>query len=314
MMSLLKIPARTFASSATKCDVIKNVTILGGGLMGSGIAQVAAATEHNVTVVDKDADLLINSTNIISKSLTRVAKKKFQSDEQAGKKYVDDTMNRVKTSTDIEQAVANTDLVIEAVSENLALKKSLFSTIDAVAPKNAVFVSNSSSIPISDIAAATKRLDQFGGLHFFNPVPVMKLVELVRINETNDTTFNKLKAFSKKLGKTVVSCKDTSGFVVNRLLVPYLYEAVRMYERGDADFKDIDTAMKLGCGYPMGPFELIDVVGLDTMKFIYDDKDGWHTRNPDNPLFNPSPLLNKMVEEGKLGRKSGEGFYKYNKK
>ncbi|XP_048248932.1 hydroxyacyl-coenzyme A dehydrogenase, mitochondrial-like [Haliotis rufescens] len=176
--------------------------------------------------------------------------------------------------------------------------------------RHTIFTSNTSSIPITDIAASTQRRDRFGGLHYFNPVPMMKLLEVVRTSETNDETFNSLMEFGKAMGKVTVPCKDTAGFIVNRLLVPYMLEAVRLVERGDAAPRDIDVAMKLGAGYPMGPFELSDYVGLDTMKFILD---GWHEREPDHPLFKPSALLNKLVGEGKLGMKTGEGFYKHKK-
>merc|ERR1712179_508415 len=158
--------------------------------------------------------------------------------------------------------------------------------------------------------ATPNRLDRFGGLHFFNPVPVMKLLEVVKIPETSEETFQAMTNWGKAMGKATVTCKDTPGFIVNRLLVPYMMEAVRMVERGDATPQDVDTAMKLGAGYPMGPFELTDYVGLDTCKFIID---GWNEKYPDHPLFAPSPLLNKYVAEGKLGNKVGEGFYKTKK-
>ena len=165
------------------------------------------------------------------------------------------------------------------VTENLPLKKKLFSSYDKVAPAKTIFASNTSSLPIKDIALSTpERLDRFGGLHFFNPVPVMKLLEVIRIPETSDETNTAMMEWGKAMGKTCVSCKDTPGFIVNRLLVPNLMEAVRLVERGDASPKDVDTAMKLGAGWPMGPFELADYVGLDTTKFIID---GWHERYPD---------------------------------
>uniref|UniRef100_A0AC34REM8 Hydroxyacyl-CoA dehydrogenase n=1 Tax=Panagrolaimus sp. JU765 TaxID=591449 RepID=A0AC34REM8_9BILA len=168
---------------------------------------------------------------------------------------------------------------------------------------------NTSSLRLVDIGANLKYKDRFGGLHFFNPVPVMKLLEVVRFNETSDDTFNKLMEYGKSVGKVTVACKDTPGFIVNRLLVPYSFEAIKMAERGDASIKDIDTAMKLGAGYPMGPFELADYVGLDTMKFIMD---GWKETYPNDPTFQTCDSLNKLVSEGKLGRKTGEGFFKYN--
>merc|ERR1719189_3443525 len=178
-------------------------------------------------------------------------------------------MSRLSITTTADDALKTADLVVEGVTENLELKQKLFTNFDILAPPHTIFASNTSSLSISDIASATPtRKDKFGGLHFFNPVPVMKLLEVVRIPETSDETFNAMKEWGKNMKKVTVDCKDTPGFVVNRLLVPYLMEAIRMLERGDASAKDIDTAMKLGAGHPMGPFELADYVGLDTNKFI----------------------------------------------
>lgn len=279
--------------------------------MGSGIAQVAAASGHKVTVIDQSQEIIDKASASIQKSLGRVVKKKFPDDPKAQQTYVADVMSHLSLQTDAVEAVKSADLVVEAIVENLDVKKALFLALDKAAPPHTIFASNTSSIPIKDIAASTKRLDRFGGLHFFNPVPVMKLVEVIRIPETSNATYNALEAFGKAVGKTTVQCKDTPGFIVNRLLVPYMMEAVRLVERGDATPRDVDIAMKLGAGYPMGPFELADYVGLDTMKFIID---GWMERDPENPLFSKSELVNKLVSEGKLGVKSGEGFYPYNKK
>merc|ERR1711981_25031 len=224
-------------------------------------------------------------------------------------KFITEALQRLNIATNPDEALSTADLVVEAVTENLGLKKKLFSGYDQVAPAKTIFASNTSSLPIKDIASATpERLDRFGGLHFFNPVPVMKLLEVIRIPETSDETNTAMMEWGKAMGKTCVSAKDTPGFIVNRLLVPNLMEAVRLVERGDASPKDVDTAMKLGAGWPMGPFELADYVGLDTMKFIMD---GWSQRFPSEKLFRPSELVTKLVSEGKLGRKSGEGFYKY---
>jgi len=289
---------------------IRTVTVIGGGLMGSGIAQVAAETNHQVILVDQKQEFLDKSLNIIQTSLKRVIKKKFDKDPQAGEKYLSDVNVRIRTSTDLNEAVKSTDLVIEAIIENLETKQQLFKQIDQVAPKNTILTSNTSSLPITDIARDVQRQEKFGGLHFFNPVPVMKLLEVVRTSATSDETFQTLLNFGKALGKATVSCKDTPGFIVNRLLVPYLLEAVRMIERGDATAEDIDTAMKLGAGYPMGPIELLDYVGLDTSKYIVD---GWKQRYPDEPSFKTSELLNQVVSQGKFGKKTGAGFYNYNK-
>jgi len=291
---------------------VKNVTVLGSGLMGAGIAQVSAESGYNVTLFDVEAGMLEKAKGSLQKNMLRVLAKKKVEDSEAQKK-VAEIMAKISLSTDVETCAKSADVVVEAIVENLGIKQKVFKTLDAAAPAHCLFASNTSSLPIGDIASAVsdKRQAQFGGLHFFNPVPMMKLVEVIKHSKTDDATFDSLTAFGKSVGKTTVSCKDTPGFVVNRLLVPYLMEAIRMYERGDATLEDIDVAMKLGCGHPMGPFTLADYVGLDTTKFIID---GWAQRYPDVGIFKPSELLNKMVAEGKLGLKSGQGFYDYSKK
>ncbi|CAH1795457.1 unnamed protein product [Owenia fusiformis] len=301
---------RSLSTSASRQAAIKHVTVIGGGLMGTGITQVAAQSGHNVTMCDVSDDIVQKGLARIQDSLKRVVKKKYKDDPTAGQKFFDSTMENIRIDTNVERVAASTDLVIEAIIENLDIKQKLFSSLDKVAPQHTIFASNTSSLPIKDIASTCERQDRFGGLHFFNPVPVMKLVEVVRFGATSNETFQSLTDFGQAVGKTTVSCKDTPGFIVNRLLVPYMMEAVRMLERGDASAKDIDVAMKLGAGYPMGPFELTDYVGIDTCKFIMD---GWHELDPDQPLFKPSELVNKLVAEGKLGMKSGEGFYSYKK-
>jgi len=287
---------------------IQEFVVIGGGLMGAGIAQVGAQTGHKVTLVDLNSQVLDASQKRISDSIARVAKKQFKDDAEGAEKFKASVMGNLNTATSADKALETADLVVEAVVENMGLKQKLFKEYDAVAPEKTIFASNTSSLPIKEIASATNRLDRFGGLHFFNPVPVMKLLEVVRIPETSDETANAMLDWGKAMKKVTVNCKDTPGFIVNRLLVPYLMEAVRMVERGDASLKDVDMAMKLGAGHPMGPFELADYVGLDTNKFIMD---GWSERYPDETLFRQSEMLNKMVAEGKLGRKTGEGFFKY---
>lgn len=305
------LSSRAFSSSSIARTAIKHVVVVGGGSMGAGIAQVASQTGHQVVLVDVSKEVLDKSKVRIEESVKRVAKKKFADDKKAMEEFVQVTLSNIALSTSADEAVKNTDLVVEAIIENIDVKKKLFAALDQAAGPSTIFASNTSSLPIADIASSTSRKDRFGGLHFFNPVPVMKLLEVVRISETSEDTFQKMQAWGKALGKTTVVCKDTPGFIVNRLLVPSLMEAIRMLERGDASAQDIDTALKLGAGHPMGPFELSDYVGLDVTKFIID---GWHKRFPDNPLFKPSPLLDKLVQEGKLGVKSGEGFYKHSKK
>lgn len=306
------VSTRGFATTAPAMQAaIKYVTVIGGGHMGSGIAQVAAHSGHSVTITDISEDVLNKSLETVRTSLQRVAKKQFEADKQAGESFVSTTLSRISLNTNLEKAVENADLVVEAIVENLDVKRKLFASIDKAAPQKTIFASNTSSISIAAIASATERLDRFGGLHFFGPVPVMKLLEVVRIPETSEDTYKSMMEFGKAVGKSCITCKDTPGFIVNRLLVPYVNEAISMLERGDATAKDIDVAMKLGAGYPLGPFELADYVGLD---IIYNCLDGWSQRFPDNPVFRPSPVLAKLFAEGKLGRKTGEGFYSYDKK
>jgi len=288
--------------------------VIGAGLMGSGIVQVAAQANFDVTMVDTTDAALENGKKIITASIKRVARKKFADDEAKQKQFIDDTMSKISVSKDAKDAVVNTDLVVEAIVENIDIKQKLFSELDKIAPAHTIFCSNTSSLPITAIAEATseERRKRFAGLHFFNPVPAMKLVEVVRTNNVVDETFNSLTDFTKSIGKVPVSCKDTPGFIVNRLLVPYLMESFRLIDRGDASIEDVDIAMKLGAGMPMGPLELSDFVGLDTMKFIVD---GWRKDGQLDPaLTKSSDILEQLVSEGNLGRKSGKGFYDYSKK
>ncbi|RKO97977.1 Hydroxyacyl-coenzyme A dehydrogenase mitochondrial precursor, partial [Caulochytrium protostelioides] len=283
------------------------------GLMGAGIAQVAAhQAAVRVQLVDTSQAHLQKGESIILASLKRIFKKK-SADAADAARQTDEVMARITLSTSTEQSAASSDVLVEAIVENLEAKRRLFRQLDAAAPAHAIFASNTSSLPIADIAAAVSatRRAQFAGLHFFNPVPQMKLVEVIRIGETQPQVFETLLALTKAMGKVPVSCKDTPGFIVNRLLVPYMFEALRLVERGDATKEDVDTAMKLGAGYPMGPFELMDYVGLDTTKFI---NDGWYQSGKGlqgSKLTEPSPLLDQLVADGKFGRKSGEGFYAY---
>jgi len=284
---------------------ISNFSVIGSGLMGAGIAQVGAQTGHNVVLYDISDAALDKAKVSIEKSVARVAKKKENGDQ-----FMADTLSRIKMTSDMGECGANAELIVEAVVENLELKQKLFADLEAASPDSCILATNTSSLPVSAIGANLKNKDLFGGLHFFNPVPIMKLLEVVKGDDTSDATFDAMMAWGQAMGKTTVKCIDTPGFIVNRLLVPYLMEAIRLVERGHASKEDVDIAMRLGAGYPMGPFQLADYVGLDTNKFIMD---GWHERMPDDPLFNPSESLNKLVAENKLGRKTGEGFYNYKK-
>ncbi|CEP19731.1 hypothetical protein [Parasitella parasitica] len=303
---------RGFSTSSLLQKDIRHVTVIGAGLMGSGIVQVAAQAKYNVTMIDTTDAALENGKSIISKSLKRVARKKFADDEAKQKQFIDETLQYVTLSKDANEAAAKSDLIVEAIVENIDVKQKLFAQLDKVAPEDAIFCSNTSSLPVTEIAKATSdaRKQRFAGLHFFNPVPAMKLVEIVRTDKVTDQVFNDLADFTKKVGKTSVACKDTPGFIVNRLLVPYIVEAMRIVDRDEASIADVDTAMKLGAGMPMGPLELADFVGLDTMKFILD---GWKKAGSLDTPVQESQILNELVSKGNLGRKSGKGFYDYSK-
>ncbi|KAJ9471450.1 putative 3-hydroxyacyl-CoA dehydrogenase [Diplonema papillatum] len=299
---MMRLTQRLCAKSAAE----RKVMVLGAGTMGAGIAQVTAASGGKVSLVDLSEDLLSKSQAGIEKSLTRIASKKFADNPASGKDFVASAMACITFTSKSEEAASGSDLIIEAITENIDIKKKVWASLDKAAPASCLFASNTSSLRIADMAAATSRADKFGGLHFFSPVPMMKLVEVVKADCTSDETANELFQFAKDIGKTPIRCKDTKGFVVNRLLIPLLIEAVRMVERGDATMEDVDTAMKLGAGHPMGPIELADAVGLDVTHSILK---GWHAEEPEAQLWNPSPLLDKLVKEGKLGNKTGGGFY-----
>jgi len=276
--------------------------------MGSGIAQVAAQAGYKVVLVDINSDAVNKSKKMVEDSVKRIAKSKFKENPAQAETFAQETLSRVSGETDPVAGVKNSDVVIEAIIENMKKKQELFSLLDKNAPSHTIFASNTSSLSITKIAKSTNRRDRFGGLHFFNPVPVMKLVEVIKTDETSPETLATLQEFGKKLGKTVITCKDTPGFVVNRLLVPYLNEAINLYARGVASPQDIDNAMKLGCGFPMGPFELMDYVGLDTCYYVLD---GWSKEYPNETAFKPAENLKKLVEQKKFGKKTGEGFYKH---
>ncbi|PIK46570.1 putative hydroxyacyl-coenzyme A dehydrogenase, mitochondrial [Apostichopus japonicus] len=263
-----KVFSRGLSTSAVRMAAIKNVTVIGGGLMGAGIAQVAAQTGHSVTIVDQTKDILQQSRASIEKSISRVSKKKFKDDANAGMDFVKKTIGRIKMNTNAEESVKEADLVIEAIIENLDVKRELFGRLDKAAKSVIHSRSPFLSISVPPFLRVTRHHYQSQtsplrlregiglGVSIFSIRACYELVEVIRTEETSDDTYNSLMAFSEALGKTPVTCKDTPGFIVNRLLVPYLVESVRLIERGDASPRDVDIAMKLGAGYPMGPFEL----------------------------------------------------------
>jgi len=280
---------------------INKVGVLGCGLMGSGIAQISAQAGFDTVVVEVEQKFLDKGMTGIDKSLGKfVEKGKMSASDR------DSCMSRLKGSTSLKD-LADCDIVVEAITENPQIKKETYAAIDSIVKKDAVFASNTSSLTITELSMATARPKQFVGLHFFNPVPLMKLVEVVRTILTSDEAFNKAWEFAKKTGKEPVACRDNSGFIVNRLLVPYILDAIRAYEEGVGSIEDIDKAMQLGCGYPMGPFTLLDFVGLDTTYFITDVMFNEYREK----RFAAPPLLRKMVLAGRFGRKSGAGFYDY---
>ena len=284
--------------------MIKKVGVIGCGLMGSGIAQVSAQAGFQTTVVEANQELLDRGLGGIKRTLEAlVARAKL--DERA----VDDALGRLKGATSFD-ALVDVDLVIEAITENQPLKNETFAKLDAICPPHALLASNTSSCNVTAMAAATKRPGQVLGLHFFNPVPLMKLVEVVQSILTDDKTIAAAYEWVQAVGKVPVKTKDSTAFIVNRLLVPYLLEAIRIYEGGLASLEDIDQAMKLGCGYPMGPFTLLDLVGLDTTMFVAEVMFEEYRES----RYAPPPLLKRMVMAGHLGRKSGKGFYDYAKK
>jgi len=279
---------------------IKKVGVLGCGLMGSGIAQVAAMAGFDVTVLEVEQKFLDKGFVGIEKSLAKFAEKgTLQETPQA-------VRARLKGRTN-KQDLADCDIVIEAIIENVEEKKKMYASIDPIVKKEAIFATNTSSISVTELLTAVKRPERFIGLHFFNPVPLMKLVEVVRTIATAPEVYETAYEFGKKLGKVPVRTSDKTGFIVNRLLVPYLLDAIRAYEEGVGSIEDIDNAMKLGCGYPMGPFTLLDFVGLDTTYYIthvmYDEFKERRFASP--------PLLKRLVMAGWYGKKTGRGFYDY---
>jgi 3-hydroxybutyryl-CoA dehydrogenase len=280
---------------------IKTVGVLGCGLMGAGIAQVSAQSGYRTIVREVEKPLLDKGLARIDKFLSDgVARGKVTAEARAA------TLQKLVGTTGFDE-FRECDLVVEAIVENVEEKRKAYAALDAIVADHVIFCSNTSSLCITELAAATRRPDRFAGLHFFNPVPLMKLVEVVRGLTTTDETYRATFAFAQSLGKEPITAPDRPGFIVNRLLVPYLLDAIRAYENGLGTLEDIDKGMMLGCGYPMGPFTLLDFVGLDTTYYIANIM----FEEFREPAYAPPPLLKRMVMAGRLGKKSSRGFYSY---
>jgi 3-hydroxybutyryl-CoA dehydrogenase len=281
---------------------IKNVTVIGAGTMGNGIAHIFAQSGYDVTLVDVSREALDKAVATITSNLARQVKKAtITEDDQKS------TLSQIKTETNLAASVGKADFVVEAATEKYDLKKQIFQTLDANAPEGVILATNTSSISVTELAATTKRASHVIGMHFFNPVPVMKLVEIIRGLATTDEVYATVKALSENLGKTPVEVNDSPGFVSNRILMPMINEAIYCVMEGVAKPEDIDTVMKLGMAHPMGPLALADFIGLDVclaiMNVLHDGLG--------DTKYRACPLLKKMVAAGRLGKKSGEGFYKY---
>ena len=281
---------------------IKTVCVLGAGIMGSGIAQLVAYHGYPVHLVDINEEILSKAKNGVKKNLERffVFKNKITTEE------ADQILERISLFTNRDDAIKDVEMVIEAVFEDMTLKQQIFSDLDTKSEKEVILASNTSSLSISDIASTSKNQERIVGIHFFNPAPVMKLIELIKGKETSNKVFQTAKTFSESLNKTVVSVNDSPGFITTRLIYVMCNEAIKMKEEGLASKEDIDTAIKLAFNFPMGPLELSDLVGLDTYEHIGD-----YLTSELGEKYKPSSLLTEMVKRGTLGRKSNEGFYKY---
>lgn len=280
---------------------IEHIAIIGAGQMGNGIAQVSSCAGYRVTMIDIKEEFLEKGMNTINNSLNKLVSKGKMSEIEA-----ESAISRISTSTD-KSSVSNADLVIEAIPEVLSYKTSLFAELDSLCKPEAILATNTSSISIDSIASSTNRPDRVIGMHFMNPVPIMRLVEIINGSDTSDEVNNAVVNAAEKMGKTALSCNDSPGFVSNRILCPMINEAILTLEEGVAEPEAIDGIMKLGMNHPIGPLALSDLIGNDTVLHIMNVlHEGFG-----NDKYAPSQLLVKMVSEGKLGRKSGEGFYKY---
>jgi len=284
---------------------VRNIAVIGSGIMGAGIAQACAVAGYRVAMNDIGEAYLQKGMEAIRSSL-----KKGVERGKLTREHADAAVARIRTTLDLAEAVKEADVVIEAVPESIELKKQVFKELDESSPKGAVLATNTSSFSITEIASVTRRPDRVIGMHFFNPVPIMNLVEVIRGASTSDQTVQLVRDLATRLGKTPVNVNEAPGFVVNRLLAPFLNEAMFCLMEGTAEAKDIDTAIKLGLNHPMGPLELADFVGLDTTLAILD----YMHKETGDPKYRPCLLLRKMVRAGHLGRKSGRGFYDYTAK
>jgi len=284
--------------------MIKKVGIVGFGQMGSGIGQVAASNDYEVKAIEVNDDAFQTGMKYINKSLSKMIEK-----GKADEAFKEKVLGNISGSTDLNE-LADCDIICEAVVENMDIKKEVYKKLDSICKPETIFASNTSSLSIGDMASVTNRRSQFIGLHFFNPVPVMKLCEVVKTLDTSEQTFDTSFSFAESLGKACVTAKDSPGFIVNVLLVPYLLDAIRNLECGLATKEDIDNGMMLGCGHPMGPLTLTDFIGLDTILYIADIM----FEEFKNSHYSAPPLLRRMVNAGYMGRKAGRGFYDYSKK